>query len=336
MTVSNSSTPDLTDIDLQEPIGRQLPAWALSTLVHATLLVILGLVLRPEVHGVDGDSGRAGGIVIVSTRSTQTEYFDQADAEQQSSSDAGAVAKAETSPFPNQVESPLDTSGIFPTLDGSIGPAGGETSSLPDAGDLISGLGGGARTGSQATTQVFGAQGTGTKFVYVFDRSSSMEGYGGRPLAAAKAELAGSLTVLKPTHQFQIIFYNENPSVFNPIPSSPARLMFGSDQNLDLARRFILSMQGSGGTEHLAPLKLALGMGPDVIFFLTDAQEPRLSEGELEVIRKSNRSSALINTIEFGAGPQQRSDNFLARLARQNNGQHVYVDVTKLPRTNPR
>ena len=319
-----------------ERIGRRLPAWALSMVFHVTVLVTLGLVLRPVVHGVDGDSGKSGGIVIVSTRNSQTEYFDEDTADQSSASAQGATSPEETSPFPNQVESPLDTSGIFPTLDGTIGPSGGATSSLPNAGDLLNGLGGGSRTGSQATTQIFGAQGTGSKFVYVFDRSSSMEGYNGRPLAAAKGELAASLEALKPTHQFQIIFYNESPAVFNPYPESPPRLMFGSDQNLELARRFILSIRGSGGTEHLAPLKMALGMGPDVIFFLTDAQEPRLSEAELEMIRRRNRSNASINTIEFGAGPQQRRDNFLARLASQNNGQHVYVDVTKLPRTSHR
>jgi hypothetical protein len=38
-----------------------------------------------------------------------------------------------------------------------------------------------------------------------------------------------------------------------------------------------------------------------------------------------------INAIEFGYGPQSGADNFLVRLARQNNGMHVYVDVSQLP-----
>ena len=40
----------------------------------------------------------------------------------------------------------------------------------------------------------------------------------------------------------------------------------------------------------------------------------------------------MINTIEFGYGPATESDNFLIRLARQNHGQHVYVDISQLPR----
>jgi hypothetical protein len=40
----------------------------------------------------------------------------------------------------------------------------------------------------------------------------------------------------------------------------------------------------------------------------------------------------VINTIEFGVGPALDRDNFMKRLARQNAGRHVYVDVTQLPR----
>ena len=71
-------------------------------------------------------------------------------------------------------------------------------------------------------------------------------------------------------------------------------------------------------------------MNPDVIFFLTDAAEPQLSSSQLEEIRqKNNRVGASIHAIEFGAGPQQGGVNFLMRLARQNGGTHVYVDVTQ-------
>jgi hypothetical protein len=72
-------------------------------------------------------------------------------------------------------------------------------------------------------------------------------------------------------------------------------------------------------------------MGPDVIFFLTDAGEPQLTARELADLRRKNRAESIINTIEFGAGPFQGGENFLMRLAQQNRGQHVYVDVTSLP-----
>lgn len=311
---------------------KRLPAWALSAIVHLVLLISLGLVLRPVIKGVEGGSDREGGILVVKRTSSKVEFLSESDLSEVSEQSESTQESSESpSPFPQSSDNPAEQQGLFPTMDGSIGPVGSQTSAVPDASELLNGLGSGGQVGQDASTQVFGAQGTGSKFIYVFDRSSSMEGFGGRPRKAAQDELAASLGVLKSTHQFQIIFYNEDPSVFNPNPNRPPRLMFGTEDNLKDAQRFIQAIRGAGGTSHVEPLTLALNMGPDVIFFLTDAQEPSLTDSELDRIRQRNRSNASINTIEFGAGPQQNPNNFLAKLARQNGGQHVYVDVTKLP-----
>ena len=159
-----------------------------------------------------------------------------------------------------------------------------------------------------------------------------MDGYQGRPLAAAKSELIASLQDLESIHQFQIIFYNERPTVFNPFSPQPPRMLFGDSQTKRLAQNFVRGIVAAGGTRHEEALKLALGMQPDVIFFLTDAAEPELSPSQLEDLRRLNaRVGATINAIEFGAGAQQGELNFLVRLARQNGGQYVYIDVTRLP-----
>jgi hypothetical protein len=179
-----------------------------------------------------------------------------------------------------------------------------------------------------ARTGVFGVEGEGNKFVYVFDRSGSMDGHGGAPLVAAKSELVASLGDLGQTHQFQIIFYNEQPRIFAPAGRS-GRLVFGSDQNKNLARRFVGSITASGATRHQEALEMALALGPDVIFFLTDADEPRMTDGELARIAQRNKGTS-INAIEFGYGPRHESDNFLVALARQNGGKHVYIDVSRL------
>jgi hypothetical protein len=184
---------------------------------------------------------------------------------------------------------------------------------------------------SQITrTDVFGIEGRGSTFVYVFDRSGSMTEYQGRPLAAAKAELIKSLEVLRATHQFQIIFYNHEVTVFNPFRPQSPRMVFGTDQNKRAAEQFISQIHGAGGTNHLDALRLALGLGPDVIFFLTDATDPPFTQQQLDEVRRANRGSVL-HTIEFGVGPTQASENFMVKLARQSGGQYVYIDVTQLP-----
>lgn len=183
--------------------------------------------------------------------------------------------------------------------------------------------------GGQARTSVFGAVGEGRKFAYVFDRSGSMDGNGGAPLRAAKNELIASLEDLKGTHQFQIVFYNEHPRVFNPTGVS-GKLVFGTEQNKYLAQKFVRGITADGATRHEEALEVSLKWVPDVIFFLTDADEPRLTSAQLARIARLNNGTT-IHAIEFGVGPQQDPDNFLVKLARQNGGKHVYVNVAQLP-----
>jgi hypothetical protein len=134
-------------------------------------------------------------------------------------------------------------------------------------------------------------------------------------------------------HQFQIIFYNERPTILNPNHPATARLLYGNPEDKKIAFDFVRGIMADGGTRHLDALKAALRMQPHVIFFLTDADEPTLSNTELDEIRKLNaRVGASINAIEFGSGPPSSRDNFLVRIARENSGAHVYVDVSKLPR----
>jgi hypothetical protein len=175
---------------------------------------------------------------------------------------------------------------------------------------------------------MFGIEAEGSKYVFVLDRSGSMGGAGGKALAAAKKELLAAIDKLDRLQQFQIVFYNERPKVFNPT-GTPGRLAFGSDQNKAEVRKFIESISADGGTEHQDALTLALRLRPDVVFLLTDADDPKLTAHQLDRIDRMG-AGVTIHTIEFGTGPQREADNFLVKLARQSLGKHVYVDVSKL------
>jgi hypothetical protein len=136
------------------------------------------------------------------------------------------------------------------------------------------------------------------------------------------------LRQLGPTHQFQIIFYNQQPRVFD-LTGSDGRLAFGTDQNKLLAERFVGGMTADGATQHEEPLTLALRMIPDVIFFLTDGDEPALTARQMDRLARANRGT-VINAIEFGYGPDDGEENFLMRLARSTGGEYAYVDVGTL------
>jgi hypothetical protein len=183
------------------------------------------------------------------------------------------------------------------------------------------------RESGKGKTSLFGVTGEGYKFVYVFDRSGSMGAKGRESLKAVKVELLRSLKDLRSVHQFQIIYYNERPSIFNPTGDAD-RLAFATDENKDRAVRFIESISAGGGTDHEQALKLAIRLQPNVIFFLTDADDPKLTPAQLEKIQRM-ASGIVINAIEFGPGPKPEGDSFLVDLAKQNGGGYAYVDISK-------
>jgi hypothetical protein len=177
-----------------------------------------------------------------------------------------------------------------------------------------------------AKVKVFGVEGTGNKFVYVFDRSASMEG---APLANAKRQLIESLKSLDELHQFHIIFFNHRLQAFNS-SAGGRRIAFADDRNKLLAAGFVRRIKADGGTDRFAALKHALALNPDTIFFLSDADDP-MSDREMATLAQLNEGvGAAICVIEFGNGAVEPERNFLTELARQSGGQYGYVDVAKL------
>lgn len=321
--------------------------WLLSTAVHAGLLVTLALHWSDDfsppanrslgaldvtfVSPTDRSEHETAEPVTLADSSSGELYYDDepplppVSVVQPSAAPAGSLASLLN-------EKPaVNLAGVLPSAVASASPpqsppetSGASSAKGPDAPGRLSNR----LRGGETSTSVFGALGEGRKFVYVFDRSGSMDGHGGAPLRAAKSELVNSLKDLGQTHQFQIIFYNERPRVFNPT-GAPGRLVFGNDQNKYLAQKFVGSITADGATRHEEALEAALKMSPDVIFFLTDADEPRLTEKQLARIAHLN-AGTVINAIEFGYGAQTGEINFLVKLARQNGGQHVYVDLSRL------
>jgi len=298
--------------------------------LHLTLLLAAGFLIDPASRPPTSEPDRTAGIALVRRKAKSTGYYSESSSSQASSGTASAFL-APTKSLPSINQLPIEAAFALPTGPG-LGSVAATGVSLPLAEGLtLENRPSNRLPGGGARTQVFGAEGLGSKFVYVFDRSASMEGFRGRPMAAAKAELIGSLRDLARVHQFQIVFYNERTSVFHPFRAQPPQMMFGTDENKQLAAEYVRQISPAGATRHMLALQFALRMQPDVMFFLTDAAEPQLTWDELATIRRRNGGITVIHTIEFGSGPNPRRENFLVRLASQNGGQNVYVDVSRLP-----
>lgn len=179
-----------------------------------------------------------------------------------------------------------------------------------------------AQNSASSQAEVFGLQAKGSSFVYVFDRSLSMKGL---PLAAAKRELVASLHKLTSVQQFQIVFYNQEPRTIQP-----RQMVFADRNGLAKADSFVTSVVASGGTDHVKALRAAMNLSPDAIIFLTDADEPQLTEKELAEIREKNGGIA-IHVIEFKSAADHKTGPTLRTLAEENRGEYKLVDVKELP-----
>lgn len=312
---------------------RPIPGWLFSSLLHAFILVLLGLILQKSSSGTGGEPERNVGIAVAHQLPDRTQYETKPEAKQaEQAQQAAAAASAPAAALPLDAEQPLDLEGLLTSALDTPLPAGIPSDSAIEAApaSAASGTVNLGPSGSKHTTQVFGISGTGSRFLYVFDRSESMNGFGGRPLFAAKMQMIRSIRTLTDQQEFQIIFYNSQPKAFIPDGQLP-RLLAGETSNKRRAEQYIRAMTAFGGTKHTDALLTALRMSPDVIFFLTDARIPRMNARQMKDVKiRAERSGTTIHTIEFGDDLDAPEDSFLRTLAAQNGGQYKYLNVGTL------
>jgi hypothetical protein len=326
MSESRATRPTAREGGKPFPRRIAVPSWLISVVFHVVVLLGVALPLwsAPRL-GVVAERTAEVGIVLKHQQGDDRPYYESHDG---GGTDMTAAAVADAAGLAALLgdRPPLSPSSHLPPSLGVIGPAALEGGGVGTAIGADTGpRGTGSVRGGLGRTSVFGIGAEGQKFAYVFDRSESMTG---PPLEAAKAELVASLQSLEDTHQFQIIFYNDRVARFSPT-GDPNRLFFATEQNKNLAAKFIGSVVATSSTDHEQALMLAINLQPDVIFFLTDADRPGLSARQLERINR-RASGITIHAIEFGFGPQGEGGNFLDRLARDNGGTHGYVDVFRL------
>jgi hypothetical protein len=332
-----SAAPAVDDRRAQPSARRWvilLETWSLSVIFHTVLLVVLGLTWKAAAKPAGDNPEPLRTVELVARRNTPDgpKYVDQKQAQAAKAAEAAAAPagppNVDSLLGQSAAKAPVDLSGALPKAADVTALGVGSGPPMLGGGGLLNGPAGKATaTGGRGSTSVYGLKGEGFKFVYIFDRSGSMGGSGNRALNAAKAELLRSLGDLGETHQFQIIFYNESPIIMKLAQSSS--LMLATAQNKEEARRFVNSISADGATAHEPALLQGLRLAPDVIFFLTDADQPELSPGQLERIKRLNNGGTVINTIEFGLGPKVRKHNFLDTLAEQNGGRSAYLDISR-------
>ncbi len=312
---------------------RGARAWLISSAAHTILLIALALLWQPTRRGTADLIDRPVGIAVFH-ESKRADLYSLTDSNSASSpaSSAMQTARAETA-------APVDLSELTKDLIGYSADTGATSNAVGKLGQGISGTGiqgssnllnSGQGQGASSSATFMGLRGAGSNFVYVLDRSASMEEFGGAPMRFARSELLKSIASLAEKNQFQIVFYNESPGSLSN-GGSGGRLLAANDINKEKASRFVKAIKPSGGTEHIPGLKMGLSYAPDVLFFLTDAAEPSLSESQLvEIQNRADRSSTTIHTIQFNRGPAPNDGTWIRELAERNRGTYRYIDISGL------
>jgi hypothetical protein len=318
----------------------------LSLLTHGMILALLLFALRPAGAGGKGQPDRRVEVVLSLADANTQEYLTETDSKQvveQTNQSAAAPPSlaADQQPPPIDIPELAELAGpIVPTETGQLDAS--QMAEVPFSSGLNTEfelsredlkmiadeqrrLKAQQPVGNPASISVFGSgQLVGRRFVFVLDRSQSMGAGGLGVIDRARTELTHAIDQLDTNHSFQVVAYHDRTVTIDRRELLPA-----TAQNKAMVPEFIGHLAAFGSTRHENGLTSALVFQPDVIVLLTDGGSPTLNGGQLEIVKLMAKGHTQIHCIQFGIGPLQTKDNFMMRIARQNNGTFQYIDVTK-------
>jgi hypothetical protein len=285
--------------------GQSWLAVLVSVGLHALVLLSLVAFAAPGVPG-----GRPGNGIDTRVADVDVEFtLLLPEPPRPAPRPAPAVAPPPAVPVPSAVAAALPRPEAVPQ---PVAPAAPARPSGTEAGTGTgSGQGGGG-----GTTAFFHVTAHGQAIVYVIDRSASM-GLNGA-LTAAQRELRASLERLPPTARFQVIAYNRSAEPLHV--GGRADLLPATPDNKARAAALVAALRAEGGTEHLAALRRALALRPDVIYFLTDADD--LRPDQVLAITQLNHGRTIIHALELRPEERRRRGAALPVLAQNNHGEY--------------
>ena len=163
----------------------------------------------------------------------------------------------------------------------------------------------------------FGIQAAGGKFVFVIDKSGSMNA--DEKLILAKAEVTRSISALSSWQEFFVIFYSDK---YLPMPAE--HLVHATPELLKKYIHWMEDVGPSGGTDPTIALRLALALRPDVIYLLSDGIFPTAVVDAVEKANPNNRTT--IHTIAYYS---PSGEELLRKISSANGGKHIYVQPPK-------
>jgi hypothetical protein len=292
--------------------GRQKSAgWLGSVLLHLGIVILVAFLFAPA------DFGGVSTQTLILTLSDETPEIpipmmlvDEVASEDTS-------LRSEDEPKPVEVDS-MDVS--FEIGRPTIQVGGTKTNSGRSTGNV----GGGAR-GS-----FFGIEAVGHEFVYIVDRSGSMNGNRYR---RAIEELKRSVDDLREDQRFFVVLFSSNSTPMLGQPGQGARMLHATKENKEKLHDWLATIGPGGGTNPNSSLRTALKMNPSAVFMLSDGEftesKTRRRGGILQAggsaysIVEATGGSIPIHAIAF---EDPRSCRNMKRLSEVSGGEYRFVN----------
>lgn len=190
-------------------------------------------------------------------------------------------------------------------------PTGPITLTATTSGSRVSSGGSGSGT---SNLRLFPIASQMRSVVFVLDRSLSM-GLNDA-LKCARRELLQALGELPPTMRFQVIAYNRQvePIYLN----GQGGFLTAEPTVIEKVARYLAELSPSGGTDHVRALKRGLAYQPDMLYFVTDADD--LTPQDVQVITQQNQGRTGIYVLELNGSRQSGESRLLRELAARNRG----------------
>ena len=189
---------------------------------------------------------------------------------------------------------------------------------------------------SGTTAQFFGTKIRGDSFVYVIDRSRSMNNNQMfSRYDAATSEVIRSVDQLDADQKFYVLlFSNTTTRMFeysyltDAVDNNPAELVPATAANKQRLKTWLNQTDAGGGTDPAQSLSIAFDMNPDAVFMLSDGQfgpdVPGSSGEAMKLVRHRNLAKVNIHTIAFDSEESKRN---MREIASVSGGEYRFVTL---------
>lgn len=334
---------ETTDQENAPSLKQQSKSWGTSLVVHALLLLLVTYLVAPA------DLGRNGARVI------RLRLGDVQTSEQQSSAPVEiSLPVAEPTALPSEAidshsketDLAIEESEVVPEVaDASVDSGASAANSIPSKMASTESLDSLASTSDKADNSgkapveaaqprgtFFGVSAEGYDFVYILDRSTSMQG---SRFERAKKELIRSVRSLRKDQNFYVFLFGKKTEHLFGNYSPRPQCVPASDDNKKELEEWLGKRRASGNTDPRTALYLAFEMDPSAIFMLSDGEftddksnalmKPYLRRTTFKLVSALVRDLSSIPPIHAIAYEDPKSRKNMEQLATMTGGTSVFV-----------